>query len=363
MGDRERSGAISGGLAGGLVLLLCAGMGAGMGTGAVLASAQAGQSLPRKAEGPDDRPLIPEDTLPTPFVRSVSLGIEPLAEGFTASEEEFALGRRLFFDPILSVRRTVACASCHRPEFAFADNRKTSRGIENYLTRRNSPSLLNKGLDTHVLWDGRAATLEEQVLMPIENPEEMALGTSAAVNRLSQDSDYPALFQAVYGREVDADALASALSAFVRGLTVGNSPVDRFRDGDVTALDPSEEAGLWLYEGRGRCWQCHNGPNFADGEFHNTGIGASDGVPEEGRYFATSVDADRGAFRTPGLRMLTLTAPYMHDGSLATLEEVVEFYRRGGHPNSHLSERIQPIRLSDEDAANLVAFLKALSRE
>lgn len=316
----------------------------------------------RKAVGPDDRPLVPEDTLPTPFVRTAPLGIEALAEGFGASDEEFALGRKLFFDPILSARRTVACASCHRPEFAFADNRKTSRGVENYLTRRNSPSLLNKGLETEVLWDGRAATLEDQVLMPIENPEEMALGVAAALNRLTQEGEYPALFRSVYGREADAETLASALSAFVRGLTAGDSPVDRFREGDVTALNAAEEAGLWLYEGRGRCWQCHNGPNFSDGQFHNTGVGARDGAPEEGRFFATQDEADRGAFRTPGLRMLTKTAPYMHDGSLATLEEVVEFYRRGGHANSHLSSRIKPIRLSDEDAAHLVAFLKALSK-
>ena len=311
---------------------------------------------------PDSRPLVPADTLPTPFVRSVSLGIEPLEAGFTATEEEFALGRKLFFDPILSGRRTVACASCHRPEFAFADDRKTSRGIEGYLTRRNVPSLFNKGLETDLLWDGRAATLEEQVLMPIENPEEMALGSAAAVNRLSQEADYPERFKAVYGREVDEEALAHALASFVRGLTVGDSPVDRFRDGDVASLTPEEEAGLWLYEGRGRCWECHNGHSFSDGKFHNTGVGAVDGVPEVGRSLVTLKDEDRGAFRTPGLRMLERTAPYMHDGSLASLEEVVEFYRRGGAPNSHLSSRIKPIRLSDKDASNLVAFLKALSR-
>lgn len=355
---KERSGSLVGRGVISCALLACTVLVAG-----ASAPQQSGEDGSRKAIGPDTRPLVPADTLPTPFVRSVSLGIEPLAEGFSATEEEFALGRKLFFDPILSARRTVACASCHRPEFAFADNRQTSRGVEGYLTRRNSPSLLNKGLDTHVLWDGRAATLEDQVLMPIENPEEMALGKAAAINRLSQEGEYPAHFEAVYGREVDEAALANALAAFVRGLTVGNSPVDRFRDGDVASLSPSEEAGLWLYEGRGRCWECHNGPNFSDGSFHNTGIGVTGEAPEVGRYFATEVEVDRGAFRTPGLRMLTKTGPYMHDGSLATLEEVVEFYRRGGNANSHLSRRIKPIRLSDDDAANLVAFLKALSRE
>ncbi|MEM9378780.1 MAG: cytochrome c peroxidase, partial [Planctomycetota bacterium] len=275
---------------------------------------------------------------------------------------EFALGRRLFFDPILSPRRTVACASCHRPDMGFADDRKLSRGIEGYLTRRNAPSLLNKGLSENVLWDGRAATLEEQVLMPIENPEEMALGKAAAVNRLGADEAYSAEFRSVFGREVDEDALASALASFVRGLTAGDSPVDRFRDGDVEALTSDEEAGLWIFEGKGRCWRCHSGPNFSDESFHNTGVGAVDGEAAPGRGAITREATDLGRFRTPGLRMLTVTAPYMHDGSLATLEEVVEFYRRGGNENPNLSDRLEPLELSDREAAQLVAFLEALSR-
>ena len=327
-----------------------------------LAGAAAQDGPPQKAEGPDTRPLVPADTLPTPLVRTAPLGIEELADGFTASEEEVALGRALFFDPILSGRRTIACASCHRPDFAFADNRKTSRGIEGYLTRRNAPSLLNKGLSEKLLWDGRAATLEDQVLMPIENPEEMALGTAAAIQRLADDEGYGQRFKDVFGREVDKEALQAALAAFVRALTVGDSPVDRFRDGDLSALGPDEEAGLWIFEGKGGCWKCHSGPNFSDESFHNTGVGAKDGVPEPGRHKITEVEGDQGKFRTPGLRMLTKTAPYMHDGSLATLTDVVEFYRRGGNENSHRSKRLAKLSLTDEEAKQLVAFLGALSR-
>lgn len=321
-----------------------------------------GQDAPRKAVDDDTRPLVPEDSLPRPFVRVAPLGVEALGEAFTASDEEVALGRALFFDPILSGRGTIACASCHRPEFAFADDRATSRGIEGYLTRRNAPSILNKGLSVNLLWDGRAATLEDQVVMPIENPEEMALGVAAAVNRLSFHDGYAARFRQVYGREVDGEALASALAAFVRGLTAGDSPVDRFRLGDRKALTPAEEAGLWIYEGKGGCWRCHHGPNFSDEGFHNTGVGVADGEPEEGRFAITGDEGDRGAFRTPGLRMLTKTAPYMHDGSLATLEEVVEFYRRGGNANRSLSPKLRALRLTDEEAGHLVAFLRALSR-
>ena len=163
-------------------------------------------------------------------------------------------------------------------------------------------------------------------------------------------------------RDIDTAALAAALAGFVRGLTAGDSPVDRFRDGDVEALSADEEAGLWIYEGRGRCWRCHNGPNFSDESFHNTGVGAIEGVPEPGRFAITGEDGDQGRFRTPGLRMLTKTAPYMHDGSLGTLAEVVEFYRDGGNANPHLSDRMGKIELTDEEAAQLVAFLEAMSR-
>ena len=335
---------------------------------AVLASlsfgfAQDDDDGPRQLTEPDTRPLVPVDDLPTPLVRAAGLGIEELAEAFTASDEEVALGRALFFDPILSARRTVACASCHRPEFAFADNRKNSRGIEGYLTRRNAPSILNKGISKGLLWDGRAATLEDQVVMPIENPEEMGLGTAAAINRILADEDgYAKRFREVFGRDADEETLKIALAAFVRALTVGDSPVDRFREGDLAALDADEEAGLWLFEGKGRCWKCHKGPNFSDESLHNTGVGAKDGVPAPGRYAITNEEGDQGRFRTPGLRMLTKTAPYMHDGSIETLEEVVEFYRRGGNENSHRSKKLAKLELTDQEARQLVAFLKALSK-
>ncbi len=319
-------------------------------------------TVAQSAQDGEERPLVPADTLPTPYIRAVSLGIEELGTAFTASDEEFALGRKLFFDPLLSSGGTIACASCHRPDQAFADDRKASLGVDGQLTPRNAPSVLNKGLSENVMWDGRAATLEEQVLLPIENLEEMALGTAAALERLAKDAGYAKAFRDTYGRDVDADALAHSLAAFLRGLTAGDSPVDRFRDGDVEALTNDEEAGMWIYEGKGRCWRCHSGPNFSDESFHNTGIGSQDGVAEEARFAITGVDSDRGKFRTPGLRMLTKTAPYMHDGSMATLEEVVEFYREGGRANGHLSDRIEKITLTDQEAAHVVAFLKALSR-
>jgi len=311
---------------------------------------------------------IPADTLPSELPRELPRGLERFAEAPSRSPEIEALGRKLFFDPLLSGDRTLACASCHRPDHGFAEPRAKSIGIRGQDVGRNAPSLLNQALSQHVLWDGRAKSLEEQVLIVIEAEKEMDLRLAEALQRLTTEGDYAARFQAAFDGLPTPERLAEAIAAFVRRLTMGDSPVDRFRAGDVTALDSHEENGMWLFEGRGRCWKCHVGPNFADESFHNTGVaalvaeGAEVATPEPGRAAITGDDADRGKFRTPGLRGVALTPPYMHDGSLATLEEVVEFYRKGARPNSQLSPHIGPIEMSDSEARNLVAFLKALSR-
>lgn len=307
-------------------------------------------------EGPATK-SAPTGAAEVPF----GLPAEALAEAMAAPAELVALGERLFFDPVLSSDRSVSCASCHDPAHGFADPRPRSVGIGGRETLRHAPSLYNRALGTSFFWDGRAATLEEQVLMPIENDVEMGLGVPAAIERLGADASYARDFDAALGAPPDADGLARALSAFVRRQLHGDSRVDRFLAGDPSFLDASERAGLWLYESRGGCWRCHSGPNFADEAFHNTGVGAIDGEPEPGRLAITADDADRGAFKTPTLRGLTETAPYMHDGSLATLEDVVAFYDRGGRPNANLDAAMKPLGLSEEDRANLVAFLRALS--
>lgn len=312
--------------------------------------------------GQSDRPAVPADTLPRPLVSAAPLGVEEYEAAWTAGAEEIELGRRLFFEPRLSKDASVACASCHRPELALADDRRFSTGVDDQLTLRNAPSVFNKALSVDLMWDGRAETLEAQVLLPIESPIEMALGIAGAVSFLNEDPGYAAAFESAYGGAATEARLGRALAAFLRALVVGDSPVDRFRSGDFQALTDEERAGLWLYEGRGGCWRCHHGPNFTDESFHNTGVGAVEGQPEPGRFEVTGALDDRGKFRTASLRQLTRTAPYMHDGSLSTLEEVIEFYRGGGHANAQLSEELKPLELSDQDVQNLVAFLKALSR-
>lgn len=294
-----------------------------------------------------------------------------LPEPAAPSDEDEALaglGARLFFDPILSADRSVACASCHRPERAFADELVFSRGAHGRTAARNTPTLLNRAFGRRFSWDGRAASLEEQALLPIENPLEMDLPLADALARLQDDPIYRGEFERVLGGAPTDGGLARALAAYVRRLVLGDSPVDRFRAGEFAALDDEARAGLWFYESRGGCWRCHGGANFSDEDFHNTGVGARPGadgvrVPEPGRAALSGDPADLGRFKTPTLRGLARSAPYMHDGSLATLAEVVEFYRLGGRANPNLDPLLAPLEMSAADARNLTAFLRALSAE
>ena len=326
----------------------------------------AGASLafgPRASSGGGIADDVPADTLPRELALHPPNGLQDLEpERPAASAQQVALGRRLFFDPILSVDRTVACASCHRPDHGFADPRPLSVGVRGQLTTRNAPTLLNRGLGTAFMWDGAVSSLEEQVLLPIENPLEMDLPLEDAIARLTADDGYREAFLGAFGVPPGRWELSLALTAFVRRLWIGNSPFDRFRVGEIGAFTAAERAGFWLYESRGKCWRCHTGANFTDEGFHNTGVGVVDGTPAEGRARVTGKASDRGRFKTPTLRGLTSTGPYMHDGSLATLEEVVEFYRAGGIANAHLDPVIEPIELTQTDALNLMAFLRALSR-
>ncbi|HIF40028.1 MAG TPA: cytochrome-c peroxidase [Planctomycetes bacterium] len=306
------------------------------------------------------------DTLPEVLPDQAPMGLEADAALIVVESDPdgawLAIGRRLFFDPVLSSDRTVACASCHQPGHGFADPRPLSVGVEGRITLRHAPTLLNRALGKTFMWDGRAATLEEQVLQPIVNPLEMDLSLEQALTRLASDESYAAGFRRLTGGAPTEVDLSRALATFVRHLWHAGSAVDRFRSGDVGVLSPEEKAGMWIYESRGGCWRCHGGANFTDEDFHNTGIGVRDGVALPGRMGFTGEDRDRGAFKTPTLRGLTLTGPYMHDGSLASLEEVIKFYRRGGEPNPYLDENLRPLELTDQDVINLGAFLRALSR-
>lgn len=299
----------------------------------------------------------PEAELPLGLERELS---EPEDNAFDRARWE--LGRDLFFERELSADRTIACASCHQPERAFADGEALSRGARGQRTLRNAPSLLNRGFGASFMWDGRVASLEEQVLLPIEDELEMGLPLAELLARLAQHSEYRARFARAFPDGVTRANLARALAQYVRHLAFGDSAVDRFRSGDYAQLTEEERVGLWVFESKGRCWRCHAGANFSDERFHNTGVGAVDGQAEQGRAAITGEAADRGRFKTPTLRGVAHSAPYMHDGSLGTLPEVIEFYRRGGNATPERDTLLEPLELSEREADALAAFLGALSR-
>ncbi len=310
---------------------------------------------------------LPADTLPADlFDRELPLGLDdrsPPPTGVSAAEQRarFDIGRRLFFDPILSKDKTVSCATCHRPDHGFSSPERLPRGVGGKLATRHAPSLFNRSFGKFHSWDGRAASLKEQALLPIANPLEMGLPHEEAFARILA-SEYHAEFSKAFDEGVTVDNIGIALASFLDRLYSAGSRVDRFVAGTESTLTPSEKGGLWLYESKGKCWKCHSGRNFTDEKFHNTGVGVRDGKAEPGRFGVTGKSEERGAFKTPTLRGVALNPPYMHDGSLATLREVVEFYRKGGIHNDHLDTRVEPLDLSDDDVDDLVAFLEALSR-
>jgi cytochrome c peroxidase len=307
---------------------------------------------------------LPRDTLPARLaLDDVPLGLAPRAvpRDNPLTEARVRLGRRLFFDPILSADGSVSCAACHRPDRGFSGGAARAAGIRGRRTRRRAPTLFNRAFGSAFFWDGRAMTLEAQALRPIEDPDEMGSKLADVLKRLRADKEYSTHFAAAFPDGVTADNLGKALAGFERVLLRGGSRVDRFRrQGDTAALTAREQHGLWLYESKGGCWRCHAGQNFTDEQYHNTGVNWGKEPLDLGRYGVTRREGDRGKFKTPTLRGVALTAPYMHDGSLATLEGVVEFYNRGGGANPHRDEALRPLGLSQEEVRALVAFLKAL---
>jgi cytochrome c peroxidase len=298
---------------------------------------------------------------------SLPLGLPAAAAHWPAGDvpnpARIELGRALFFDPRLSRDGTVACASCHDPAHGFADPRPRSRGVGGAESARHAPAAVNRLLAGAQFWDGRAADLEAQLRFPLLEPHEMAMpSTDAVAAAVAAVPGYASVFTAAYGDpRIDFDRIARAIAAYERTLVSGDSAFDRFAAGDAAALSPAAQRGLTAFRGRGHCATCHLGPNLTDERFHNTGIGMDQPAPDLGRWAVTQREEDRGAFKTPTLRNVAQTAPYMHDGSLATLADVIAHYDAGGLRNAWLSRELQPLSLSQQEQADLVAFLEALS--
>jgi cytochrome c peroxidase len=275
------------------------------------------------------------------------------------------LGRQLFFDPRLSVDGTVSCATCHNPVMGFTDGRPSSMGVRGQVGGRSAPSVINLAYAQNgVFWDGRAKSLEDQAKGPIANPIEMANTHEVLVQRLNTIPGYRDQFQLVFGSaDITIDNVAKAIAAFERTVISGNSPWDRFMKGDATALSDSAKRGWDLFQKKANCIACHAGFNLTDNGYHNLGVGFDKSNPDLGRYAVTKAEEDRGRFKTPTLREITYTAPYMHDGSARTLEEVIDLYNKGGIKNPQLDPEMKPLNLSNQEKADLVAFLRSLNGE
>lgn len=309
---------------------------------------------------------------PTPFKLNFPLGLDPQAayvpKDNPLTEEKIKLGKRLYFEKALSLDYSLSCASCHVPEKGFADPNQFSAGVGGKRGGRQAPSIINRVFSRHQFWDGRAESLEDQALGPIMNPIEMSMpNVGVVLERLKADPTYVEDFRAAFPDDGDITDihLAQAIASFERTIMSGNSPFDRYLAGDQMAMSESAKRGFQIFkdEKKGNCETCHVSFNFTDENFNNLGVGMSAKNPDLGRYAITQLEGQQGAFKTPTLREVANTAPQMHDGSQKTLEAVVAFYNKGGHPNKWLSPKIKPLHLTKQEQQDLVEFLKALSGE
>ena len=262
--------------------------------------------------------------------------------------EKAALGRYLYFEKRLSADGTVSCATCHNPLQGFTDGAAVSTGIKGQRGNRSAPTVINRAYSLAQFWDGRAATLEEQVKGPIANPIEMGNSHDSMVATLQKIQGYRALFLQAFGsQEITVDRVAQAVATFERTILSGNAPYDRYKAGDKKALSASQVRGMRIFFDKAKCDACHEGVNFTLNAYANLGVGTDKPDPDVGRYAVTRDPADWGAFKTPTLRDVARTRPYMHDGSLLNLHQVVNFYDKGGIPNKNLDAKIKRPRLSE----------------
>ena len=325
--------------------------------------------LPKGIDGAKANIYIPEDN---PLTRA-----------------KIELGRQLYFDTRLSSDNTISCASCHDPTQGYGAHTQFGVGVDGQEGGRNSPISYNRIISKAQFWDGRAASLEEQAVGPIANPIEMGNTHEKCVADLAANPVYKAQFEKVFPDGVNIDNVGKAIAAFERTLVTGPAPYDYQADLErfeklyaedleyldeepalekaynelkaAVAANPMSESakrGMKLFETKANCTACHAGANFADEQYHNLGVGMDVKEPDLGRYVITKEEKDKGAFKTPTLRNIALTAPYMHDGSQETLEEVMVWYNKGGHKNAWLSDKMKPLNLTEQEVADVVAFMK-----
>jgi cytochrome c peroxidase len=289
----------------------------------------------------------------------------PYPENNKPNSARIELGKKLFFDPRLSGDGNMSCATCHSPLFGWSDGLPTAKGFKSKVLGRASPTVINSAYNSLQMWDGRKKSLEDQALGPMLSSAEMNVDITSAIRFLQANAEYVADFEKAYPKDgVSAESLAKALASFERTVISNNSPFDRWVKGDANALTPQQINGFKLFVNpdKGNCAVCHSEPNFSDSGFHNIGL-ASYGHenPDMGRYAIKPIRLMKGAFKTPTLRDITLTAPYFHDGSAITLSDVMDHYEKGGEDKSNLSPNMKSLQLSASEKADLVEFMKALT--
>ncbi|HAO47625.1 MAG TPA: cytochrome-c peroxidase [Chitinophagaceae bacterium] len=299
------------------------------------------------------------------LVLALLLASSFLEKEYPLAATKAALGKKLFSEKMLSKDSTVSCSSCHKPAFAFADTAAFSTGIGGKLTARNTPSVLNMKNRPYFFWDGRAASLEEQSLMPIQNPDEMGLPVEEAVKRLNESAEYKMLFQKIFKQKPSAQNLAAAFAAFEQTLETVDSKFDDWSN-NIGKLTAQEERGRQLFVGdKAKCFDCHRMEDFTNDEFKNIGLYDERKLNDAGLYNITKKESDKGKFKTPGLRNVAVTGPYMHNGMFKTLEEVLNYYNSPDwfidNPVNRDDAFKTPLRLTPQEKKDIIAFLKTLT--
>jgi cytochrome c peroxidase len=303
--------------------------------------------------------LVQAAAAPDPWLRPAQV---PYPPDNAPNAQRISLGRTLFFDPRLSGSGFLSCATCHNPGLGWSDGLPTGIGHDFKRLGRATPTVLNAAFQPLLMWDGRKPNLEAQALGPIESAGEMNMPLDELVKRLSAINGYHALFDKAYpGEGISTVTVGKAIASFERTVVSTPAPFDRWRKGNKKAISADAERGFALFNGKAACVKCHQGFNFTDNGFHNIGVKSLGETEDEGRFAHRKIKILKGAFKTPTLRDIELTAPYMHNGMYKTLEDVVEHYDRGGDVKTNLSPNIQPLGLSAQEKQDLVAFMKSLT--
>lgn len=302
-----------------------------------------------------------------PFIVFATLAVLLLAFASSPIPRVETLGERLFFDPLLSLDSTVSCASCHIPQFAFSDTARVSRGVGGRLGKRNAPGVTNMASRPHFFFDGRALTLEQQVLMPIHDTLEMRATPDLVTTRLRRHKEYAAAFERLFGKKADMESLAAALAAYIRTLETSDTPFDRWMQDKPGPMSEAAVRGREIFMTKGKCFDCHFSPDFTGDEFRNIGLYNGKNLNDSGRFAITRDSTDLGKMKVPGLRNVAVTAPFMHNGMFKTLEEVIDYY---DNPNAFIHDAIgrdsllaRPLGLTAREKADLKVFLEALTDE